>query len=140
MPMIDLPLKTIGQDELLVRDIVGRSYAREYGNPNDRYSAARSLNITGIPSQYEFAGHAAFSIRGSPPRGLVILDLTYDPVALDVIARRHIDRRDARILRNFIVSVSGVPYDQIPCFFRWTSRDDLREFSNTEHLLATPTT
>jgi hypothetical protein len=131
MPIIDLPLTTIEQDELLVRNIVGRSYAWNYGYPNDHNSATRALNITGIPSLYEYAGHVAFSIRGSPPRGVIFLELTNRPVAIDFLTKRCIAHRDARILRDFIVRVSGVPYDRLPCFFRWTSRDDLLVFPNS---------
>lgn len=109
----------------VVRDIVGRYYDQNQGGPPERFNEKRALTVVGIPSSYEFAGHIAISLSGTPPRGLVTLLVANCPhAAIDCIAGRRISPVEVVQLLQFVEAASGCMADRIPRDFYWSSSDD----------------
>ena len=105
-----------------IRDITGRSYDREHGEPPERFQSHRCLTVTAIPGAYERASHVAIAIRGTPCRGLIIVDLEYENVpALDFWSRRHLSPRETQLLRNFARKVRTMVQGGSSNHWSWSS-------------------
>jgi len=110
--------------ERAVRDIVGRTYDRDHGDPPERFTAGRALTITAIPSAYEYAAHVVIAISGTPCRGSVMVSLTYQAKGIDWHSQRRLKHEDVEVLRDFVAEVSGMAPDRIPCNFIWSNLDE----------------
>lgn len=108
--------------EMKVRDIVGRSYAKTHGSSKERFDPARSLILSAIPGSRNTASHVAINITGTPPRGLVIVDMMYENImAVDFYSNRKLSESETHFLRSFISSKS--PYPNVPSRWFWSSAD-----------------
>ncbi|MBA3710310.1 MAG: hypothetical protein H0W83_15985 [Planctomycetes bacterium] len=124
--MIDVPTTPITESEFTVRDLVGRWYDQGHGEPSERFNSGRALAVTALPTAYEHASHVAISLRGTPTRGLIVVEMAhFPPSAVDVLAVRSLRFAEAVLLRSFIVALSGTALEQVPRDFRWASRDDV---------------
>jgi hypothetical protein len=105
-----------------IRDITGRSYDREHGEPPERFEPHRCLTVTAIPGAYERPSHVAISISGTPCRGLIIVDLEYENVpALDFWSRRQLSPRETQLLRHFARKVRAMVQGGSSNHWSWSS-------------------
>lgn len=104
------------------REIVGTPYDKGMGDPPERHQKKRLLTITAVAGAYENASHAVIAIRGTPTRGLVIINLTHgDFDSRHLTTGRPLRRADIEVLKQLVVTASGTSLRMVPASFRWAS-------------------
>jgi len=109
-----------------IRDIVGRTSDQRSGF-SERFAANRELTITAIPGRNDVACGVAFTLIGSPVRGLVVIhDISYgNPGAVDVLAGAALETDEVELLMAFLVETSGCLPGNLPADYRWSSIADM---------------
>jgi len=110
------------ETEYDVRDIVGLMWDSEHELMPERHCLMRALTITAVHDAYEFAHHVIIALSGTPPRGLIIVNVADEyPSGYDMIGQCQISWKDAQLLREFVTEVSGMASNQLRTNFSWSS-------------------